>query len=122
MKNSSRIALAIAGAVSLSALSTPAYAGTGCNGVVAWWVWGCAPWDNNNGPQFPYYRKQQVSIPAGSKITINGNAASATVNGQQIPIAGGASVVAQGGGNVVAQGGGNIVASGGGNLRGWSGQ
>jgi hypothetical protein len=27
----------------------------GCNGVVNQFVWGCAAWDNNNGPQFPNY-------------------------------------------------------------------
>ena len=28
----------------------------GCNGVVDQFKWGCAAWDNNNGPQFPHYK------------------------------------------------------------------
>lgn len=103
-------------------IATPAYAGTGCNGVVNIFVWGCAPWDNNNGPQYPYYKKRQVSlrVPAGSKITIKDGHAVVTVNGRNYPVVGGASgVVSAGGANVVSAGGANVVAAGGLNLRVW---
>lgn len=111
-------------AVLLSAVgvSAPAYAGTGCNGVVNIFVWGCAPWDNNNGPKYAYYKKRQVSmrVPQGAKITIKDGHAVVTVNGRNYPVIGGANgVVAAGGGNVVAAGGGNVVAAGGMNLRVW---
>jgi hypothetical protein len=114
-----------AGALALSALAAlpaPAYAGTGCNGVINILVWGCAPWDNNNGPNYPYYKKAQVSVqaPRGSKITIRDGHATVSINGRDYPVVNGASgVVAAGGGNVVAAGGGNVVAAGGMNLQVW---
>ncbi|TFI56463.1 hypothetical protein E2493_20070 [Sphingomonas parva] len=85
-------------------------------------VWGCAPWDNNNGPNFPYYKKKQVAlqIPRGSKITIKDGFATVNVNGRDYPVVNGASgVVSAGGGNVVAAGGGNVIAAGGMNLQVW---
>jgi hypothetical protein len=115
-------AAVLAGTIGIAA---PASAGTGCNGVINIFVWGCAPWDNNNGPQYPYYKKRQVSVqaPRGSKITIKDGHAVVTINGRNYPVVGGASgVVSAGGGNVVAAGGGNVVAAGGMNLRVWDGQ
>src|ERR1700759_5620613 len=42
----------------------------GCNGVVNQLVWGCAAWDNNNGPQFPNYRAPaRAAVPAPSMTT-----------------------------------------------------
>lgn len=117
-----KAAAATAALIGFAGISAPAHAGTGCNGVVNIFVWGCAPWDNNNGPQFPYYKKRQVAVqaPAGSKITIKDGHAVVTVNGRNYPVVGGASgVIAAGGGNVVAAGGGNVVAAGGMNLRVW---
>lgn len=35
--------------------ATPAWS-NGCNGVVDQLKWGCAIWDNNNGPQYPHYQ------------------------------------------------------------------
>ena len=102
--------------------ASPAYAGTGCNGVVNIFVWGCAPWDNNNGPQYPYYKKQQttIQVPKGSRITIKDGHAMVNVNGKEYPVVNGASgVVSAGGGNVVSAGGGNVIAAGGMNLRVW---
>lgn len=116
--------LALAAAIAASTLATPAMAGTGCNGVVNVFQWGCAPWDNNNGPNYPYYKKVARPVPAGAtRVQIKGDTALATVNGQQMPIIGGTSaLVAAGGGNLVASGGGNLVASGGGNLKVWDGK
>lgn len=113
------VAIAFAGT---GLVASPAYAGTGCNGVVNIFVWGCAPWDNNNGPKYPYYKKRETSVqaPRGSKITVKDGHAMVNVNGREYPVVGGASgVVAAGGGNVVAAGGGNVVAAGGLNLRVW---
>ena len=119
-----RIKLLAAAAVcaATGVFASPAYAGTGCNGVVNIFVWGCAPWDNNNGPQYPYYKKKQsvVQVPRGSKITIKDGFAMVNINGREYPVVNGASgVVAAGGGNVVAAGGGNVVAAGGMNLQVW---
>ena len=37
----------------------------GCNGVVDQFKWGCAAWDNNNGPQYPHYKKPaKTTAPA----------------------------------------------------------
>ena len=104
------------------AFAAPAYAGTGCNGVVNIFVWGCAPWDNNNGPQFPYYKKQQttIQVPKGSRITVKDGHAMVNVNGKEYPVVNGvAGVVASGGGNVIAPGGANVIATGGLNMRVW---
>ncbi len=95
---------AIAGIVIVSALPAAA---NGCNGVVSQLEWGCAAWDNNNGPQFPHYNKTAAPArPAASQVMGNGNGLVAS---------GGGNLVASGGGNLVASGGGNLVASGGGN-------
>ncbi len=91
-------------------LATPASAGTGCNGVVNIFQWGCAPWDNNNGPQYPYFKKKTVRVPAGTPMKTERGQSFALVNGQWAPM------VAAGGGNMVAAGGGNMVAAGGGNV------
>jgi len=113
------VAIAIA---ATGVVASPAYAGTGCNGVVNIFVWGCAPWDNNNGPKYPYYKKRATSVqaPRGSKITVKDGHAMVNIGGREYPVVGGvSSVVASGGGNVVAAGGGNVVAAGGLNLRVW---
>ena len=55
--------LVLVAALGVAGLAAPAQAGTGCNGVINPLVWGCAPWDNNNGPNFPYYKKSRVQIP-----------------------------------------------------------
>jgi hypothetical protein len=107
----------LAAAVSVTGIAAPAIAGTGCNGVVNVFVWGCAPWDNNNGPQFPYFKKKVIELPKeGTQIV--------TKNGAQMALRGGVyyPIVAGGAGNIVAGGAGNIVAGGAGNLKVWSGQ
>lgn len=82
----------------------PAHA-AGCNGVVSPAEWGCAPWDNNNGPQFRHYRAP--ARPAAP--------AAAMQQRPQVTPNGGAGFISHNGGGIVAQGGGNIVAQGGGN-------
>jgi hypothetical protein len=110
--------LAVAAGVSL--LSNDASA-KGCNGYVNQLEWGCAPWDNNNGPQYPHYKKPEAQ-PAAKAPTVPPPAAAAASaaavqprNGAPIISTNGSGIVAQGGGNavnksgIVAQGGGNAV-------------
>ena len=102
--------------------AAPAIAGNGCNGVVNIFVWGCAPWDNNNGNKYPYYRKKAVTMhaPKGARIEYKDGSAVLQINGQNYPVVNGAAgVVAAGGANVVASGGANVVAPGGANMQVW---
>ena len=103
-----RIRLGLALAASLAAaVSAPANAGTGCNGVVNVLVWGCAPWDNNNGAKFPYYTKKQTTIPTSQgKVVVQNGQQMVLANGQYYPM--------------ISQDGGGLVASGGGNFRVWT--
>lgn len=95
-------------AVALLALSgTGPAAAAGCNGVVNPLVWGCAAWDNNNGPQYPNYRAPARSN-AAPQIT-RGNASGIISNNatQGITTQRGAGIVSGGAGNIVAGGAGN---------------
>ena len=106
----------------------------GCNGVVDQLKWGCAAWDNNNGPQYPHYKKPQTQhaparvAPAAPSAqaprpTIAPNAGNRLIgnDGAGIVAAGGGNavnksgIVAAGGGNAVNKSGSGIVAAGGGN-------
>ena len=66
-RNVRQLALAFVVVSSIGVYSANA-AAAGCNGVVNAAVWGCAPWDNNNGPNFPNYKPkkaaQQTAAPA----------------------------------------------------------
>jgi hypothetical protein len=78
--NRIRLATAVAITLGFAAASAPASAGTGCNGVVNQLVWGCAFWDNNNGPNFPYYRNPKtntINIPKTKETQIR------VIDGQQ---------------------------------------
>ena len=100
------IALALGAGVMAA---SPAQAGTGCNGVVNILVWGCAPWDNNNGEKFPYFRKKAITIPKdGTQIVTKNGVQMALRSGVYYPL--------------IANDGASIVAGGAGNLRVWSGQ
>jgi hypothetical protein len=95
-------------AVALLALSaTGPAAAAGCNGVVNPLVWGCAAWDNNNGPQYPNYRAPARSN-AAPQVT-RGNASGIISNNatQGITTQRGAGIVSGGAGNIVAGGAGN---------------
>ena len=96
------MAIALAAAsLALVVGATPAAAG-GCNGVVNPFVWGCAPWDNNNGPNYPYYKKTKITIPKGQAQVFNKNGAQMVKDlrtGAVHPLIGHA------GGNVIAAGG-----------------
>ena len=99
----------IISAAVLLAVATPALA-NGCNGVVSQLEWGCAAWDNNNGPQFPHFRgaASTPKVPAASSsnpgnVYSNGNGIIST-NGTGIMGNNGANIV---GGNTSRMVGGN---------------
>ena len=102
-----RAALTAAAAI---VVATPALAG-GCNGKVVPWIWGCAPWDNNNGPQFPYYvdpKKNQITLPKeGTQTRIVNGQQQALFNGNWLQVTGtnGPNLVAKGQGNILSQNG-----------------
>ncbi len=112
MKNLTICAAAAAATAALLAAAVPSTAAAaGCNGVVNPLVWHCAPWDNNNGPQFPYFKKSTVTVPANRvKVEMRNGVPMAFYNGQWSP------VVAPGGANLIGTASGNAVASGGANL------
>ena len=117
---SKKIVLGLVAATALGAAGA-ANAGTGCNGIVNQFIWGCAFWDNNNGPQYPFYKKKVVNVPAsanvaaGTLLKVSGSNLIDARTGR-IVAAGAGNIIAQGGGNIIAQGGGNIIAQGGGNV------
>ena len=108
------------GAVLIAGVGSAAPAFAGCNGVVDQLRWGCAVWDNNNGPQYPYYKAKFIpvpglNVPAGTALQVRGADLVDAKTGKLVA-SGGGNLVASGGGNLVASGGGNLVAQGGGNV------
>lgn len=108
----------LAGVALLSGVAGSA-AARGCNGVVDQLRWGCAYWDNNNGPKYPYYNARQthvagLNVPEGTRLKVSGNNLIDASSGR-IVASGAGNVIAAGGGNVIAVGGGNVIAAGGGN-------
>jgi hypothetical protein len=96
------IYLALAAAAAFSGLSATSASAAGCNGVVNPFVWHCAPWDNNNGPQFPYFQPKKVTIPAAKAQIVREKGVEMVKDlrsGQVMPIISrdGAGVVAAGG-------------------------
>lgn len=93
----------LCGAAAMLGVSAPAHAGTGCNGVINIFVWGCAPWDNNNGERYPYYRKRQATVPANqSQIVTRDGARMVLYRGQYYPVVStdGAGLVGQDGASI----------------------
>lgn len=96
----SKITVTLLAATAAILAASPASA-RGCNGVVNQLVWGCAAWDNNNGPQYPNWHGAPARNPSAGAINRNQSG-----------------IVAQGGGNLYSPGvrnGNGIVAQGGGN-------
>ena len=85
---------AVATAASL-VVSSPASA-NGCNGVVSPAEWGCAPWDNNNGPQFKHYR----ATPAAPSRAV----AAPVVPGRNATVNNGAGIISNDGASVISNG------------------
>ena len=103
--------IGLAAFAALAGAATTA-AAAGCNGVVNQFQWGCAVWDNNNGPQYPYYKKQTRTVPRAAVQEVKGNMVK--VNGAWYPVVNSA--------DIIAAGGGNIIASGALNLKVWDGK
>lgn len=88
----------------------------GCNGHVDQLRWGCAAWDNNNGPQFPYYKAPArpaptSSVPAPVAAAGSARPAIGTTSGNGIISTNSGGIVASGAGNIVASGAGNIISN-----------
>jgi hypothetical protein len=109
------LAIAILGlAVGGSFLAAgPAAAGTGCNGVVSMAEWGCAPWDNNNGPQFPHFKHPAAAAPSRAAPST----ALAGRNANGIMVNNGANVISNDGASVVSHDGASLVGNSGGTAR-----
>ena len=106
-------ALIAAGACGVSATASAA----GCNGVVDQFKWGCAAWDNNNGPQYPNYKPpKQASQPAQPKTTVK---AAPAHQAQQPKIAPNASagIISRDGAGLIGQDGSTLVGNDGASLR-----
>lgn len=72
----------------------------GCNGIVNPTVAGCGRADNSDGANFPYFKVQRVSIPAGkAKIEMVQGTPMVNYGGKWLPVlsaSGGSIVVAAG--------------------------
>lgn len=109
-----KVRVAVVVAVSVAALAAAGAANArGCNGYVNQWEWGCAPWDNNNGPQYPHYHGP-AAHPA-SRIDIS-RSATPRYNANLRP-----DLANRNGAGLITAGGGNVITGGGGNFRGDNG-
>jgi len=59
-----RLAVAALAVIAFGIAASPPAKASGCNGVVSPLEWGCAPWDNNNGPQYPHYQQPPPAAAA----------------------------------------------------------
>ena len=86
----------------------------GCNGHVNVAEWGCAPWDNNNGPQFPHYvapAKPAAHVtpapplvkPAPPKVVANPHAGPPSGNGNGIMTENGAGIISDKSGGLISR-------------------
>ena len=81
----------------------------GCNGVVDQLKWGCAAWDNNNGPQYPHYKApQNAAQPAQPAAAVAAQPQKPNVvpNGGRIISNDGASAISHDGSSLVGNSGG----------------
>lgn len=111
-------ALIATGAFYLSANDASA---KGCNGVVDPLKWGCAAWDNNNGPQYPNYKPPAkaakpavapaVSAAQPQRPPAVSNNSNAVVNRN------GGKLITNDGGSLITNDGGSLVGNAGGTAR-----
>ena len=92
----------------LALLAAPASA-RGCNGVVNQLVWGCAAWDNNNGPQYPNYHAP--AQPARQAAPAYSNTPPQVVNRN------GNGLISQDGGTALPRNGNGLISQDGGTFR-----
>jgi hypothetical protein len=88
----------------------------GCNGVVDQLKWGCAAWDNNNGPQYPHYKAPQTAQPAPAKVAPAPTAARAPALQPPKPNAG-SGIVSRDGAGVISRDGAGLIGNDGASLR-----
>lgn len=72
----------------------------GCNGVINPAVWGCAPWDNNNGPKYPNYKKPGSSASQPSNSGVANPGAQPPANGAGIISRDGAGIISNDGASI----------------------
>ena len=94
------LGIATIAAIASLTIAAPAFAGTGCNGVVSPAEWGCAPWDNNNGPQFRHYRGSASAPRRAAPVVV-----APTRNANGIMVNNGANVISNDGNSVVSHDG-----------------
>ena len=92
-------------------------AAAGCNGVVNQLVWGCAAWDNNNGPQYPNWKgapPARAPAPPLASLKPSGSASVAAMAYRPTNSLGGRPVAKVNGvwTYMVAAGGGNFAPAG----------
>jgi hypothetical protein len=85
----------------------------GCNGVVNQLEWGCAAWDNNNGPDYPHYKKPANAQPAAAQPAPKVAAPAAPV----IKPNGSNGVISRDAAGIVSHDGGGLVGNAGGTMR-----
>lgn len=108
------LSLAVLGLVAgASVLAAGPASARGCNGVVSQGEWGCAYWDNNNGPQFPHYRAPQAAPRAVINSNARGNGYSNNNNNGYRNNGNG--VISNDGGSLISQDGAGIATHNGGN-------
>ena len=105
MSNISPVVLLGVLVASITAVLPSPSVAKGCNGYVSQFEWGCAPWDNNNGPKFPHYRGPAQQARVQPQVTAIRQDAKPDVRSTRS--SNGASVINTNGSNIVAQGGGN---------------
>ena len=116
--------LLAAGAYGMSAGDAMA---AGCNGVVDQFKWGCAAWDNNNGPQYPHYKAPKKTTQPAAKVAPPKAAPvvrapqphnpSVAPNGNRIISRDGAGLIGHDGATLIGQDGAGLVGNAGGTMR-----
>jgi hypothetical protein len=88
----------------------------GCNGHVNPAEWGCAPWDNNNGPRYPHYKApQKHAAPPAAHVQPQVKPQVQTPPQSVFQNHNGGGIMGNSGGNVVGNHGNGVVSQGGGN-------
>ena len=112
-----RNVLFAASAVLVTGVLTTGTAGAaGCNGVVNQFVWGCAAWDNNNGPQYPNYKPPKQAPQPAQQSSIDKQRAAAEAAARQRATAEAAARQRAGGG-LIGNDGGTLIGNDGGTFR-----
>lgn len=86
MKTKSLSAIAVSALIAAVAWPSAANA-LGCNGVVNPLLAGCSRQDNNDGPQFPYFKVNRISVPGNlARIEMREGALMTQLKGKWYPV------------------------------------